>query len=134
MVLCLSAAARGDDSVWKSPDADAPTAALISEPANFAPSGNSSLAALNPKLFDDTSDDNTVYGPPPVSPQQVPGNNGNVEFDLSALYATDYVYRGVDHDDVSPSGNSLNLLIDGRLTFRFWAISASLRGCFCQRL
>lgn len=119
VVLCLSAAARGDDSVWKSPDADAPTAALISEPANFAPSGNSSLAALNPKLFDDTSDDNTVYGPPPVSPQQVPGNNGNVEFDLSALYATDYVYRGVDHDDVSPSGNSLNLLIDGRLTFDF---------------
>jgi hypothetical protein len=47
------------------------------------------------------------------------GNNGNVHFSLDFAYANHYVYRGLDHDVVATHGDSLNLLIDGRLEFDF---------------
>ena len=47
--------------------------------------------------------------------QQV--NNGGTHFSLGFAYANKYIYRGVDHDAVATHGNSLNLLIDGRLEF-----------------
>ncbi|HEX4056583.1 MAG TPA: hypothetical protein VHX86_20170 [Tepidisphaeraceae bacterium] len=46
-------------------------------------------------------------------------NNGGTHFSLDFAYANKYVYRGLDHDVVASHGNSLNLLIDGRLEFDF---------------
>lgn len=46
-------------------------------------------------------------------------NNGGTHFSLDFAYANKYVYRGLDHDIVATHGNSLNLLIDGRLEFDF---------------
>jgi hypothetical protein len=53
--------------------------------------------------------------PPEWGDQQL--NNGGTHFSLDFAYANHYVYRGVDHDAVATHGNSLNLLIDGKLEF-----------------
>jgi hypothetical protein len=119
-VFLCAVGARADDVVWKSTDTALPPAAPLAGATDFS-AGNAALGGLTPQLLDDSTDDDTVYGPPPASPQQEPGNNGDVTFNLNADYATDYVYRGVNQDDVGPSGNSLNLLIDSRLTFDFGA-------------
>jgi hypothetical protein len=92
-------------------------------PANFMATDSPAMRAVDPNLLDDSAgdEDNTVYGPPPLSPQQQEGiNSGGANLDLSADYANAYVYRGVNHDDIpNPAGDSLNLLINGRLTFDF---------------
>lgn len=125
LCLCAGAAtARGDNSAWASPDSATPAAAPLNSVCDSAaaPPPQTALDALGSSalLLDDSEDDNAVYGPPPLSPEQQEGtNSGGVNLDLDIGYATDYVYRGVDHDDVGPSGNSLNLLIDSRLTFDF---------------
>jgi hypothetical protein len=117
--LCAPVGVRADDSAWKSSDAVLPAAAPLSTQPDYSAVDTSSLAALQPKQLDQLSGDETVFGPPPAGPHGEPGNNGDVNLDIYATYATDYVYRGVNHDDVGATGNSLNLLIGGRLTFDF---------------
>jgi hypothetical protein len=69
-------------------------------------------------IFSDQADPfaSTAAQPAPQwGDQQV--NNGGTHFSLGFAYADKYIYRGVNHDAVATHGNSLNLLIDGRLEF-----------------
>lgn len=72
-----------------------------------------------PILADDVVSDESIYAVPPPTPEEERINNGGVHLDLDLFYSDKYVYRGVNHDDVVAHGNSLNLLIDGKMTFDF---------------
>jgi len=85
------------------------------------------LAALDPRpqldgrpiLADEVVSDESIYAVAPPTPEEERINNGGVYLDLDLIYSDKYVYRGVNHDDVVDHGNSLNLLIDGKMTFDF---------------
>jgi hypothetical protein len=82
------------------------------------PSGTAqSQSNPEPIFADDVNDDNSVYSVPPPPRAEEGVNAGGVHLELNADYANRYVYRGVDHDKVAAHGNSLNLLLDGKLTF-----------------
>jgi hypothetical protein len=70
-----------------------------------------------PLYADDDLNDESIYANPTFAPSEPAVNNGAVHFELHALYADNYVYRGVDHNAVAKHGSSLNLLLDGLLTF-----------------
>jgi hypothetical protein len=78
-----------------------------------------SLKALDPQPIyaDDDLTDQSIYANPTFAPSDQDVNAGAVHLDLHALYADNYVYRGIDHDAVAKHGNSLNLLLDGLLSF-----------------
>lgn len=105
---------------------DAQSSLAVAVPA-LLPDEAAVLAALDPTppldaqpiLADDVVSDESIYAVAPAVPEEERINNGGVHFDLDLIYSNKYVYRGVNHDQVVTHGNSLNLLIDGKMTFDF---------------
>jgi hypothetical protein len=59
----------------------------------------------------------SVYAPPaPPSPEDGT-NQGAVHIELSILYSTDYIFRGIERFEVPDREDNLNLQIDTKLSF-----------------
>jgi hypothetical protein len=99
------------------------------------------LATDEPILADDSVDNsaddaakekqeqNNVYAPTPPPKEDEGINNGGAHLDLDFIYVNRYVYRGVDHD-ANTRGNTLNLLLNGRLSFDFGSFPHPFIGVF----
>lgn len=123
LVLCFAAGmARAWQPAWASNGSNEATDALAVDPAPLAPDAAAALTPISgqPLLADDSVSDESIYANTPlVSPQDQDINSGGVNLSLDFSYGTRYVYRGVDHDNVAAHSDSLNLLIDSKLSFDF---------------
>ncbi len=73
--------------------------------------------SADPVFAADLPDDNSVYAIPPPPKEDEGVNAGGAHFDVDFAYYNRYVYRGVDHSAISSRGNSLNLVLQGRMSF-----------------
>lgn len=88
--------------------------------ALLAPLTLATLALAPPALAQQTPTQQapeSVYAPPELPRDDEGLNLGAVHFDLGVYYFSNYIYRGVNVFDTSHGGNSLNLQIDGKLSF-----------------
>lgn len=112
--------AASDLSALIPPDRSAGLAILQNStalsPALF-PSASPRLSTDPILAADLPANDESIYATPPPPKEDEGINAGGAHFDVDFAYSNRYVYRGVDHSTVSSRGNSLNLLLEGQLSF-----------------
>jgi hypothetical protein len=72
--------------------------------------GQAATAEPVPSIYATPSD-------PAYTPEASVGNTGGVNLDLTFRYLTDYVYRGVDHNELGGKEDAPNAQFDGALSF-----------------
>jgi hypothetical protein len=80
-------------------------------------------ADASPKMLDVQGGGESVYAPPSPPSERELVNQGGVNLDLRVVYATDYVFRGIDRSNTTSGHDAPNLQLDGSIHFNIGAKS-----------
>src|ERR1051326_6523861 len=79
--------------------------------------GAATVAMGQGKPFSLQEEPESVYAPPQPAREDQGVNEGGVNVNLSAMFMTDYVYRGIDRSGSGGAEDAPNLSIDSRLAW-----------------